>query len=260
MSKSKANWVRIRLSSVVLLASLICALIIVSPAQAARTCASQGNFYDGFLSPNSSSWTYEGVSSYIYVQDGLTCTGPNSAGPGNFISTWVLVAGQRRGDYAQVGFDRQQNTSLRWFSEYSRNGNRTVRFGGFNILSERGVRHTFRVLWTAACGGCMRMYIDTTLWDSSTFNPFDAVADGGWDTGTSPIMRPQFLSEAASRESDVPGNSTDATLYTGMGVQRISDDQIQSVPCGLSGVNDNTARWARSANGCQSFSLWTSVR
>lgn len=78
---------------------------------------------------------------------------------------------------------------MRWFSQFHPGyGNYDTRYSSFSISSEYGKRHTFRVLWSYSCN-CLRAIIDTTVWDTSNFNPFDSSQA---DFGPQP-WSPQFL-------------------------------------------------------------------
>lgn len=242
----------IRLASL-LVAAVLGSCLIVTPAQAARACGLEGNYFDGY-GGSRPEWRYEGVSSYIVVRDTFLCTG--SGGIGNFGNAWVMIAGSGANEWGQVGFERTSGATLRWFSQFNDGEmNLDTRYSSFNISSESGVRHTFKVIWWPSCSGgsCLRANIDTTGWDSSNWNPYVEWGLMPWD--------PYYSAETGHRESDVPGNGTNRTVFSGMGVQRYEDDQLESVPCGLTEVyNDNTARWGRATNSCTSVSVWTSAR
>lgn len=231
-------------------------VLVVPPANAAGTCGTKGNYFDGFggYNPN---WRYEGVSGYIVVQDTFICTG--ATGISNFANAWIMIQGSRDYEWAQVGFERTSGYSLRWFSQFSDGENAfDTRYSTFSIISERGVRHKFRVVWSLSCGtvggACFRAYIDDNNWDSSVFNPYYM---NEW--GPLPWI-PQYTAEMGHRESDVPGNGSNRTDFTGIGAQRVSDNQLELLPCGLTGRNDNSGRWDRDVVTCQAFSVWTSVR
>lgn len=205
--------------------------------------------FDGFLQNDHPDHPYEGVSGYIVVQDGQPCGGVVSAS--NFSSAWVMIASNNRQGWAQVGFWRPSGDTLRWFSQFNDgSGHLETRPSTFSIIGEVGVRHTFRVLWTASCG-CERAVIDTTNWAYSTFNPF-----GTWDAQP---WSPQFLGETHSLAADIPGTAGARTAFSAIGGQRYTDDALESMPCILSGLNDNSNRWARAASSCIAFTIWTSV-
>jgi hypothetical protein len=242
-----------RLASL-LIAVLSVACLTVTPAQAARACGLEGNYFNSY-GGSRPEWRYEGVSSYIVVRDTFLCTGVT--GIENFGNAWVMIAGSGQNEWGQVGFERTSGVTLRWFSQFNDGEhNLDTRYSSFNIISERGVRHTFRVLWSPSCPGdraCLRAVIDSTNWDYSAWNPYVEWGPMPWD--------PFYAGETGHLASDIPGNGTDRTVFSSMGVQRYEDDILESLPCGLTEFrNDNSARWGRASSSCTSVSVWTYVR
>lgn len=119
-------------------------------------------------------------------RDGGLCGG--SGGFGNFTNSWVMIASSGGLGWSQVGFERTYGYPLRWFSQEKSSTSLQTRYSSFNVGSEIGVRHTFRVLWIAECV-CLRTYIDTYLWSTAPFNPFFASSGWGPATMESPIPR-----------------------------------------------------------------------
>jgi hypothetical protein len=243
----------------VALSCLILLAPIASPptvANAAGTCRDPiDNYFDGFYQADGRTNAYEGVSSYIYVQQTYLCSG-STVEAFNFSNAWVMIAGDYAGDndaYGQVGFELTYGKPMRWFSQFHDGyGRYTTRYSSFSIANEYGNRHIFRVLWSGTCS-CLRAIIDTTEWATSPFNPFRSAEA---DFGPQP-WSPQFLGETGFLQSNMPGSPSRHTRYAGMGAQRFSDDQLESMPCILSGTNDNPGAWGLDALGCTSFDIWT---
>ncbi|MGI5175886.1 hypothetical protein ACQEVZ_06090 [Dactylosporangium sp. CA-152071] len=228
-----------------------------NPAAAAGTCGTQGNYFDGYYyDPDIwPGYSFEGASGYIVVRDGVLCSG--AGGIGNFSNAWLMIAGWNRtgAAWSQVGFERTSGSPLRWFSQHAWNNSTgdhlSTRYSTFSIASEVGVRHTFRVLWNSACT-CLQAIIDVTVWSNSDFNPFFS---SGW--GGLPFS-PQFSGETGHLETDVPGRSGTRTAFTALGAQQYSNDALVPMPCAMNATT-SSARWGRSASGCDAFSIWTAT-
>lgn len=248
---------RLTVALLLLLASVHAAITSV-PAAAADACqvGTQSNYFDGYFQVNSEPrYYYEGSSSYIQVRDGAVCPGIRDIG--NFTNAWVMIASNIQGGpyngWGQVGFERTAGYPMRWFSQFY-DGYETLetRYSTFSVNNQVGTRHAFRVLWTESCL-CLRATIDTTTWAESSFNPFSS-EESNW--GPQP-WSPQFLAETGYLQADVPGRATTRTRWSAMGAQRVSDDRLELMPCVLSGANDNPTRWARAAQSCTGFEVWT---
>jgi hypothetical protein len=241
---------------------LLLPAINAQTADAIRDCKSsdQGNWFDGYYMNSSHNLAYEGVSSYIYVQDGSPCAGVANS-DSNFSNAWVMIAGHGGTSaygWGQVGFERSWGYPMRWFSQFSNGltGSDRIletRYSSFSINNQFGVRHTFRVLWASSCGPCLKATIDTTTWDTSSFNPF---ASSEANFGPQP-WSPQFVGEVGYLEADMPGTPAHHTRWTAMGAQRYTDDALESMPCVLSAENSNPLFWGRTALSCTSFDIWT---
>lgn len=170
--------------------------------------------------------------------------------PSNFTNAWVMIAGSTQTGYSQVGFERTYGFPLRWFSQESGGGFVYTTYSNFNVGSEIGVQHTFRVLWIASCV-CLRTYIDTTFWSQAPFNPF--FASSGW--GPRP-WRPQFFEETGHTATDVPGQPAARTNFSALGAQRVSDHVVVQMPCTMT-LLQNSSRWRLAATACDAFAGWT---
>jgi hypothetical protein len=225
----------------------------LAPASAAGTCRSRsGNYFDGYYQNGRPDWTFTGASSYIVVRDGARCAG--DTGTRNFSNAWVMIAGSGDRDWGQVGFERSalssvSRSNLRWFSQFSSADGLATKYSPSSVAAEVGIRHTFRVLYDASCR-CLRANIDGSVgWYSS---PFDPKADWGPQPWS-----PQFMAETGYLEADVPGRPGTPTSFSGLGAQRLDNGRLVSMPCILTGANDNPTRWGRSASSCTAFGVWT---
>lgn len=218
------------------------------PAEAAGTCAVKDNYFNGFLHDRNTGYNFEGASGFIVVRDGGLCGGVT--GPGNFVNSWVMIAGSTYAGWSQVGFWREPGQPLRWFSQEHGAGILQTRFSTFNIGGEIGVKHMFRVLWINECS-CLRTYIDTYLWSTAPFNPF--IGSSGW--GATPWV-PQFFGETTYLASDVPGQPWGHTDFSALGAQRVSDEVVVQMPCTML-LSQDSPRWAISASACDAFASWT---
>lgn len=231
------------------------AVVDVPRASAATACPHPqvnppSNYFDGFYQRGRPEWRFIGSSSYIVVQDGALCTG--LGGIGNFTNSWVMIAGSGANyDWGQVGFERTSGyapQTLRWFAQFADDGRLSTRYSTGSVTNQIGVRHAFRVLWSAACN-CLEARIDQFVWFRSNFNPKIRWNAQPWS--------PQFFAETGHLQTDVPGRSATRTQWSAMGAQRLDNGQLMGMPCILSGENQNPSRWGIAAAGCTSFSVWT---
>ena len=252
----------IRRTLVAVFATLLCLFSPLSAytAEAAGVCQSYelGHYFDGFIQSANATEAFEGVSSYIYPQNGALCSGSTVAA-WNYTNAWVMITGRPGPEvtydvgWGQVGFERTVGYPTRWFSQFNDGfRNFRTRYSSFPVDGEFSVRHAFFVTWGAGCH-CLQATIDTTPWASSEFNPFNPQQSR---FGAQP-WSPQFLGETGYVQTDIPGVPTKKVLYTGMGAQRYVDDQLESMPCTLASLNDFPDRWGLSASGCTSFTIWT---
>lgn len=166
-----------------------------STASAAGYCSgSADNHFAGF-NQTASTPDYEGVSTYIVVRNGNTCSGDSTNN--NFTTSWAMIAGQGKGAYAQVGFIRFAGGTLRWLSEYSTSGTSFTRtVSTYAVNSEIGVRHIFRVLWSAS-DARLHMYVDSSERDKTNLTRLLIVIGAITRIGLAPnlCLRPHTWSQ-----------------------------------------------------------------
>lgn len=238
-----------------LLAVLVVITSFAIPVQTAEaaTCSGYSNYFDGFAQFGHPEHPYEGASSYMIVRNGLNCGGAPSS---SFVTNWVMIASGGTSTYngwGQDGFLKSEGRSMRWFSQFY-DGTGTdyeERDSTFTVTGEFGVRHTFRVLWSYACY-CLKATIDSTTWDTSSFNPYSST-EAHW--GPQP-WSPQFSAESSYVQSDIPGTANYPVDYSGLGAQRAGDDHLESMPCIMSAFSDSS-RWHHAASSCTAFETWT---
>lgn len=214
-------------------------------AQAAGTCGFGGNFFNGYYQSGKPTYQHTGASSYVVVRNGALCRGVS--GFGNFSNAWVMIAGSGSRDWGQVGFELTSGQPLRWFAQFSSDEGLSTWYSPFGVTNQIGTRHAFRVLYDPATSR-LKATIDAYTVFRSGFDPKTDWGGQPWS--------PQFFAETGHRESDVPGRPTARTAYSAMGVQRLSDGKLVSIPCILSAATDSS-RWGRQSSGCTAFSVWT---
>ncbi len=244
-----------RLSRLVIALALALTIQLVSaPGANAATCGSFANRFTGYYH-NPDVWPtqdFKGSSGYGVVRTGVLCSG--NTGSGNFTNAWVMIAAWDGYGWSQVGWERTYGYPYRWFSQHNGDGTLATRYSTFPVDSEIGVRHTFRVLWSSSCASnpCVKAYIDTTLWSSSFFNPFDLASD--W--GPRPFS-PQFSGEVGFAQSGVTGTPAAHTILSSLGAQRFSDGLVIPMTCTMNATNNNPADWALTAPACDNIQFWT---
>lgn len=189
---------------------------------------------------------------------GPLCAGVSNAN--NFSASYLGIYDPATDHYFIVGFERTFGYSLRWVAigEYTAGGDRfrVQRYSPFAVDSEVGVRHTFRVLFNSACRGglgCLKAYIDTTLWLDSGFNPFNFF-DSGWGSGP---WQPRFYSATGYLASSIPGTPTARVPFTSLGAQRVSDLAVVPMPCTMFSFNNKPSAWGLNATDCDDINAWT---
>jgi hypothetical protein len=254
-----------------LIITLGCAVGVTSgaPAVAApgrygalSTCGTFGDSFDGYLfNPAAHANTLEGASAYIMNRFGAVCntdrTAPNP--PARTLGTnrtlaWVMIAAYDGNGWAQVGFIRGFNSPQYEFAQFYNptNGFVATRFPSSPTLAD-GVKHAYRALWNANCA-CIIMSIDGVEVTQTNFNPFD-----DWNSGPNgDQFRPEFSGEVSYKENDMPGTPSAPTEFSALGAQQEANDSLGPMPCALTAVNNNPARWAYKASSCTAFNIWTS--
>lgn len=227
---------------------------ITSPpeAKAAVTCTSyDSNYWDGFFQgPNDgSNHFYEGASAYIVVRVGAICNPGQD--PSSFTAQYVMIGdGDSRG-LGQVGTMRRYGYPLRWFAEFDAgDGTGFVRrFSAGGVESEIGKAHAFRVVYGTGCA-CLVGRVDNYEIGRSSFSPYSK-----WSSYST--WQVEFSGEVTNLASDMPGSASARTKFTGLGGQRVSDDQIESLRADLLYMNDYAPRWAAEAHSRTAFDIWT---
>lgn len=161
------------------------------------------------------------------------------------------------GGYSLVGFEGTSGYSLRWVSQHVYTdgfGQQRLaeRYSSYSIDSEVGLRYTFRVLFISSCN-CLRAYINTVLWSSSIFNPFNNF-DSGWGSGP---WSPRFYSLTGYKAASVPGTPSAKVPFTALGAQRVSDGAVVQMPCTMFRFNQKASNWGADASSCDSTTVWT---
>lgn len=240
---------------IVTLCSAASSLAFVGVADAAGQCSGlQGNYLDGFQHDNDlyPGYDFEGASGYIVVQNGGLCFGGTPDDIGNFSNAWVMIAAGNANNsgWAQSGFELNGLGGLKWFSQWSPDGyHAETRYSYSQVLNQIGVRHTFRELYQQSCG-CIQLYIDSTLWSYTHFNPF-----GTWSYPFAPV----FKGEVGWPLNDMPGTATMKTGFSALGAQEFYGDNLVRMPCTMRGENNYPTRWARevTAGVCDAFNIYT---
>jgi hypothetical protein len=226
------------------------------------TCGVRSNYFDGYYhDPSAHADRLEGASAFIVNRFGSVCDTDHSApNPGgrtigtNFSTAWTMIAAYDGLGWAQTGFIRGYlSPQYEWAEFY--NPDTGVVYNRFpsNPSLPDGATHADRELWNGSCA-CIQMTIDGALVTQTNFNPFAV-----WYAGPNGNQfSPQFSGETTYKESDIPGVSSSKTRIYALGAQRYDDDVLASMPCTLSYINSNTARWTHSAASCTDFSIWTS--
>lgn len=223
-----------------------------SASVSTASCSTQGLYFDGFYHDVGTQYRFEGSSGYIFVRDGAVCDGNPT--DGNPSTAWNMIAANPTASsdngWAQSGFIRTGLRGLTWFSQayaQSYSGSLFTRFANYSVEDQVGVRHTFRELYRPSCG-CVQMYIDSTVWAQTPFDPY-----GTWAYP----FDPQFLAEAHYLTSNIPGSPQAPAAYSALGAQLVTNDALIAMPCSKLAANDNPARWGRSASRCDAFKVWT---
>jgi hypothetical protein len=93
-----------------------------------------------------------------------------------------------------------------------------------------------------------------TLITATNFNPYN---DEYWSEGDDETWTPEYSGEKTHPQSDILGVATNHTNFTGMGVQRFSDDKFERIPCVLSGIKPRANRSHHHGSTCHDVDIWT---
>lgn len=218
------------------------------------TCSSPlAGYFDGFTDGASSPYYEMGALANIYVRYGAVCDTDTSSN--NVTAAWSMIANRVIPyGWAQAGYIRWYNATLRQFAQQSSNGSlaTTVTYFGPGGAISAGQHYDYWDQWVSVpgCGSCIRSNYNTFIMLQSGFDPFVY-----W---TQPFTV-QFLGETKHTESDIPGLSATAATYSNISVQDVSTGNFVPVPCSLldTPVNAAPSRWGIQAYGCYAFNVWT---
>ena len=253
---------RIAFALVLLLVASALGSILNSESASATTCGSQTNGqigYDGYSRPPAS-WaeTPEGVSGYVMVRNGPVCS--NLSYPYTFSTAWIMLQDAGISNhYAQSGY-MYDNTipCMRLYNEYNI-GNGFVRHLG--ACASQGVNVTAQVFYTGATGpyppggnGLEMEASQPVPIALSNYMPYDP-----WTLGWS--FQPTFFGEVGhSGPNDVPGSVYYPADLSALGIYRVSDGALVTIPCYLARYSSNLPspnRYYTSASSCDHIRTWT---
>jgi hypothetical protein len=166
-------------------------------------------------------------------------------------SGWVMLAGNnQQHEYAQAGFifDGNPLGCIRHFSEYNLNFILPTQKTG-SCVSD-GEVHQPRVQYIPGTGGHVRMYIDSTLFDETSFcicsfaRPYQA----------------QFYGESHDLNGDVPGLAATRTDWNAMKIQFLTVNTWHDT-CGVIALHRvvQTSRYDSVAPNCDHIQSWTAT-
>lgn len=252
------------------LATLCCALILLSFQAVAKpngsafaygNCAPYNSqaphYFDGYqgYTQQPTSWanTPEGVSGYLVNRVPLVCT--NVLYPYTFSTQWLMIVDQTNYlQYAQVGIMIDNGAGCgRDFTEYYLNevGSTFSRhIGACDPANRVG---TYQLLYNGYAGPyppCCGAYEMLTP-GVDTYPAFDP-----WQRGWS--FQPQFFGETTDTADDMPGTTASTADFSALGIQRVSDGQLEPVPCYLrQTISNPPTNYHANATSCDHFSIWT---
>lgn len=222
-----------------------------SVARAAGYCTSGINesWFAGWISSGSPAHIPEGVSATLTYRRAASCQLGLYWNAG--YSGWVMVQGlYQPHEYAQAGFffDGNPLSCIQNFSEYNNNFVLPVRrlIGCVND----GEIHVPKVVYVTGTGGHVRMYVDSTFFDETTFcicnwaQPFQAFYSG----------------EAHDLNGDVPGLARTKTDWNNMQIQYVNVNTWHDV-CGNITLYSyvTNSRFATDAVACDHDRSWTAT-
>jgi hypothetical protein len=250
-----------------LVSSLMMALMAPA-ASAAGTCASHGNYFDGYTWDGTHNlpggYSPEGASAGVTVRVGLLCSGISTSANDNTVWT-MLAQNQSVGDagYAQIGYLRSATSGVPYhFSEWRTTGN-TPNFALYGASGSLTTGSTYQY-WVqyinsgcpSGTTACLAMNIGTTRKALTNFNPWAA---NGFDPSTYGPMRPQLFGEMQYAESDEPGSATSPVAFRDVQIQNISDAWITNYGQYFVGNSDVTGYCRTNFNytaGTLGFNVW----
>lgn len=93
------------------------------------------------------------------------------------------------------------------------------------------------------------MTIDGQVMFGTNFDPF---APGEW----AQPFEPEFMGEIHLAVTPMPGTVAAHASFSALGVQQVQGDNLVSMPCELTGVNNWADHWGRLASSCIAFDIW----
>ena len=246
--KIHRSWIRLFF---VLTLPALSPVAFLTPAQAATCFYGPSHYYDGYqesAAAHSAGYVYEGVSLLITARAGAFCSAPT--GTPNAAASWGSLASADGNSWAQAGNQHKPGENIYEYGEITEPGHYQIAFGP--SLSP-GTRIGYRSLYSSACG-CMQTRADGVIMNSSFTNPYSAWA---WPFDV------QFFSETWYKDDNIPGTATGHAIFSGLGVQQISNDNLMVIPCNfLTGRNDNVVpptgelAWHLQYDACDQFETY----
>jgi hypothetical protein len=236
------------------------AISFVAPREASAevyTCGktSGSNYHAGYIQAYGTG-NYEGAAATIVTQYGAVCD--TNTSNGNFTNSYSMIASNADSiaGWVQSGFIRWYDGDTYYFAQsYCGRGSSCLntRFGTSPLTY--GSSHTYYQRWFASCG-CVESHIDSTLYLTTTWDPYV-----DWALPFSP----QFEAETLYLESDIPGNKSNVTLWTGIEGQNGTTDNWVSYPCntlthennGAAERSDGESWWDQPTGTCPDFRTYT---
>lgn len=244
---------------VVSAALLSSSFLAFSPSAGAEvyTCGTHGNYHDGKYQAYGTH-NYLGASAGIVLQYGAVCdtnqNSSNNSGVLNFTSAYVMIAsGAPNSGWAQAGFTRSYNNVTYFFAQTSPDGTATN-----SQFSTSGVSLGTRATFVGKDGldcTCAKAMVNGNAYITTTWNP-----QNRW---ISPFS-PQYEGEASYLESDMPGNASQQTNYSGLQYED-NTGTFNDYPCStLSSENagsatraDNLHWYNQAGSTCPNFNIYT---
>jgi hypothetical protein len=233
-----------------LVALLVLSWGMLGPLQSASaqagTCANR--LSDGYRVgwTNANETTGTGLTTYIYTSSDQVCDSDHSTGNFNTAQIHQEDAGH---DFASAGIIRSYGGSTYGFV----NGEDATH--GYNIiktsspLGPTGTKYRLDLL-----GSHSQSYVEP-IFETSGGVPIKelplAMTYGDLN------LDDWFYAGATWQNSDVPGVPSAHLIMDAMGYYDNSTGYNVPYPCVLTGVNENSSHWTRSATGCDHIEMWT---
>lgn len=218
------------------------------------TYQNNNSFHAGYYGPGTIPNPYnEGISAYLTIRAAELCGTDTSSS--NFSNSYVALGDSDGWGWMQVGFEYTGGYPLRHFGQFY-DGNRDP-VPGWSIFTRYSVgsplvgeTYYYAVRWAAECN-CLRSYINTTVWQSSDFNP--------WNQVWTPPLHFESVAESRYKANDIPGYSNygpGPTLHSDVKLMDYAH-QWYNLPCGTINHNGNSARWNAASTSCNNLRTYT---